>query len=153
MSGVKSALNRDADHREQTHVLKIEQRWECVIVLNLWKRQLRWCLSMAGIRIAPDNHSGGVLKDHHLPRRLIFAAGIFLLFSSSLAAQDTARQAKIDQILASNPGLRFEPKSGKLFRLQQAAVSWTIAERDARDPAKHSINGVAGRLGTIRSLE
>ncbi|MFN9971736.1 MAG: lectin-like protein, partial [Phycisphaerae bacterium] len=132
---------------------RIEQRWECVIVLNLWKRQLRWCLSMTGIRIAPENHSGGVLKNHRLPGRLILAAGIVLLFSSSLAAQDTARQAKIDQILSANPGLRFEPKAGKFFRLQQSAVSWTVAERDARDPAKHSINGVAGRLGTIRSIE
>jgi hypothetical protein len=83
----------------------------------------------------------------------MITAGLLLSVCNVTSAQDPARQVKIDQILSANPGVRFERKSGKFFRLQQAAVTWAVAERDARDPAKHSINGVPGRLATIRSAE
>ena len=122
-------------------------------MLNMWKRQLRWCLSLAGIQKAPANNLSNKANPFASIRRLIVTAGLMLLVCSETSAQDPARQAKIDQILSANPGLRFEPKSGKFFRLQPAAVTWTVAERDARDPAKHSINGVPGRLATIRSVE
>ena len=122
-------------------------------MFNLWKRQLRGCLSLAGIENAPAKDLIERSECQKLFRRLIIAAGMLLVIGNGAAAQDPARQAKIDQILAANPGLRFEPKSGKFFRLQQTPVSWTVAERDARDPARHSINGVAGRLATIRSAE
>ncbi|MFK7889574.1 MAG: DUF4347 domain-containing protein, partial [Granulosicoccus sp.] len=71
----------------------------------------------------------------------------------SVSGFDAEREARIAQLLANDPNLRYSAEADKFFRVKNGNYTWSVALADASNPAipNSVLNGVTGQLGTIRS--
>ncbi len=77
------------------------------------------------------------------------STGVAISTSQSAFAQ-VDREARINALLAANPGLRYVADTDKFFRVRRHLAVWVNAEIHVR--FLETLNGVTGQLARIESL-